>query len=168
MLQNYKLKLEELNKTKEGIFEVLKSSYITSETRKMLIEEYDLLKTMVVNTELEIARENIHKETLDKIRKRVYSWKEDISIKGINKLLKQLNCPVKVVSLENEYMSLINEQIENSPVSIYYKNRFIEGCRENLKAYFSAHRCLNEQTEIVIAGLVRLLKMKSTELKSVI
>lgn len=161
-------KLNELNKTKEQVFELLKNSYITPETRKALVEEYDLLKTRVVNLELEISKENIRKEVLDKIKKRVYSWKEDISVKGINKLLKQLNCPIKVVSLRDEFIALINEQVENTPVSIYYKNRFIEGCRENLKAYFSAHKCLNEQTEIVIAGLVRLLKIKSVELRDVI
>lgn len=161
-------KLNELNKTKEQIFELLKSSYITPETRKTLLSEYDLLKTRIVNLELEISKENIHREVLDKIKKRVYSWKEDISSKGINKLLKQLNCPIKIVSLEDEFIALINEQVENTPVSVYYKNKFIEGCRENLKAYFSAHRCLNDQTEIVIAGLVRLLKMKSTELRDVI
>ena len=49
-------KLNELNKTKEQIFELLKSSYITPETRKALVEEYDLLKTRVVNLELEISK----------------------------------------------------------------------------------------------------------------
>lgn len=152
--------LEALEATYEELQKLLDDYVPSSILKQSILEECALLEE-----EIKLKRDIINKQIKDVedynyFKTRVYAWTRFITPKGVNRLLRDINFPLRVKDIQEDFISFIEGDFQKDiPVFIYYNKDNIQESREDLSILFNTYKYNDRYSELVIAGFIRLFKL---------